>query len=168
MHLQTSRKVFESEIRARLVGRTLGIVYWIINVTCLIKESIVVVEYYFRYLLSQNASPAEQIQVVETVLSCLVVVAINIFFALERINVYNLWAGEKLVDTPCLCELPKQEMAKDKVEPSRPCWHCMAKAHVKECPPAKLALQLMEVKAVFLNLKKNKDKNKADTIKNYQ
>ena len=85
MRLQTSRKVFESEIRARLVGRTLGIVYWIINLTYLIKESLVVVEYYFRYLLSQNDSTTEQIQVVETVLSCLVVVAITIFFALETI-----------------------------------------------------------------------------------
>ena len=83
MRLQTSRKVFESEIHARLVGRTLGIVYWIINITYLIKKSLVVAEYYFRYLLSQNASTAEQIQVVETVLSCLVVIVITIFFALE-------------------------------------------------------------------------------------
>ena len=86
----------------------------------------------------------------------------------DSANVYNLWAREKLVDTPCLCELQKQEMVKDKVEPSCLCWHCMAKAHVKECPLAKLTLQLMEVKAVFLNLKKNKDKNKADTTKKDQ
>ena len=59
MHLQTSRKVFESEIHARLVGRTLGIVYWIINITYLIKESLVVIEYYLKYLLSQNDSTAE-------------------------------------------------------------------------------------------------------------
>ena len=85
MHLQTSTKVFESKIRARLVGRTLDIVYWIINVTYLIKESLVVTECYFRYLLSQNVSAAEQIHMVETVLSCLVVIAIAIFFALERI-----------------------------------------------------------------------------------
>ena len=85
MHLQTSRKVFESKIHARLVGRTLGIIYWTINVTYLIKESLVVVGYYFRYLLSQDASTVEQIQVVETVLSCLVVVVITTFFALETI-----------------------------------------------------------------------------------
>ena len=83
--LQNSRKVFESEICARLVGRTLGIVYWIINVKYTIKESLVVAEYYFRYLLSQNASTVEQIQVAETVLSCLVVIVITIFFALERV-----------------------------------------------------------------------------------
>ena len=85
MCLETSRKVFESEIRARLVGRMLGIVYWIINVTYLIKVSLVVAEYYFRYLLSQNASAMEQIQVAETVLSCLVVIVLTIFCALERI-----------------------------------------------------------------------------------
>ena len=56
MHLQTSRKVFESEVHARLVGRMLGIVYWIINIAYLIKESLIVVKYYFRYLLSQDAN----------------------------------------------------------------------------------------------------------------
>ena len=85
MYLQTSRKVFESEICARLVGRTLGIVYWTINVAYLIKESQIVVEYYFRYLLSQDANTATQIQVVETVLSCLVVLVITIFLALGAI-----------------------------------------------------------------------------------
>ena len=85
MHLRTSRKIFESEIRARLVGRILGIVYWIINVVYLIKESRIVVEYYFRYLLSQDANTTTQILVVETVLSCLVVIIITISFALDAI-----------------------------------------------------------------------------------
>ena len=83
--LANLKEGFESEICARLVGRTMGIVYWIINIIYLIKESLVVVEYYFRYLLSQNDSTAEQIQVVGTVLSCLAIVAITIFFALETI-----------------------------------------------------------------------------------
>ena len=104
MGLQTSRKVFESEIHARSVGRMLGIVYWIINVTYLIKESLVVAEYYFRYLLSQNASAVEQIQVVETVLSCLVVIVITIFFALERIVLMCIAFGqEKSLLTPHVC-----------------------------------------------------------------
>ena len=104
MRLQTFRKVFESEIRATLVGRTLGIVYWIINVTYLIKESLVVAECYFRYLLSQNASAGEQIQVVETVLSCLVVIVITIFFALERIVLMCITLGqEKSLLTPHVC-----------------------------------------------------------------
>ena len=104
MHLQTSRKVFESEIHARLASRMLGIVYWITNVTYLIKESLVVAEYYFRYLLSQNASTAEQIQVVETVLSCLVVVAITILFALETIVLMcRTFRQEKSLLTPHIC-----------------------------------------------------------------
>ena len=83
MHLQISRKVFESEICARLVGRMLEIVYWIISVPYLLKESLEVVAYYFRYFLNQNDSTAEQIQVMETVLSCLVVVAITVIFVLD-------------------------------------------------------------------------------------
>ena len=95
MCLQTSKKVFESEICARLVGRTLGI-YWIINVTYLIKESLVVAECYLTYLLSQNAHAAEQIHVVETVFSCLVAIVIAIFFALERIVLMcNAFGQEK-------------------------------------------------------------------------
>ena len=82
----------------------LGIVYWIINITYLIKESLEVAEYYSRYLLSQNAGTAEQIQVVETVLSCLVVVAITIFFALERIVLmYITFQQEKNLLTPHVC-----------------------------------------------------------------
>ena len=83
MRLQTSRRVFESEILARLVGRMLGIAYWIINVAYLIKESLIVVEYYFRYLLSQDTGTTTQVQVVETVLSYLVVIVITIFFVLD-------------------------------------------------------------------------------------
>ena len=104
MHLQTSRKVFESEIHARLVGRMLGIVYWIINVTYLIRESLVVIEYYFKYLLSQNDSTAEQIQVVETVLSCLMVIAITIFFALDNVALMCItFRQEKSLLTPHIC-----------------------------------------------------------------
>ena len=38
----------------------------------------------------------------------------------------------------------------------------MAKGHVKECPPAKPKLQTIEVKTVFLNLEKGKNKNKTN------
>ena len=104
MCLQTSRKVFESKICARLVGRMLGIVCWIINITYLIKESLAVAECYFTYLLSQNACAAEQIHVVETVLSCLVVIVIAIFFALERIVLmYIAFGQEKSLLTPHVC-----------------------------------------------------------------
>ena len=46
-------------------------------------------------------------------------------------------------------------MAKDKAKSSCPCWLCMAKGHVKECPPAKPELQIIKVKTVFLNLEKD-------------
>ena len=104
MHLQTSRKVFDSEICARLVGRTLGIVYWIINVAYLIKESLIVVEFYFRYLLSQDTNTATQIQVVETILSCLVVVVITIFFELDAIvSMCITFRQEKNLLKPHIC-----------------------------------------------------------------
>ena len=51
-------------------------------------------------------------------------------------------------------------MAKDKAKSSCPHWLCMAKGHVKGCPPAKPKLQTIEVKTVFLNLEKDKNKNK--------
>ena len=56
-------------------------------------------------------------------------------------------------------------MVKDKAKSSCLCWLCMAKGHVKECPPVKHELQTIEVKTVFLNLEKdkNKDKNKNKT-----
>ena len=104
MRLQTSRKVFESEICARLVGRTLGIVYWIINVAYLIKESRIVVEYYFRYLLSQDANTATQIQVVETILSCLVVIVITILFVVDAIvSMCITFRQEKSLLKPHIC-----------------------------------------------------------------
>ena len=53
-------------------------------------------------------------------------------------------------------------MVKNKAESSCPCLHCMAKTHVKDCPPAKPVLQTIKVKAVFLNLEKDKNKNKTD------
>ena len=84
----------------------------------------------------------------------------------QGVNAYNLSPGEKLVNAPYLPKLPKQKMAKDKAEPSCPCWHCMAKDQIKECPPAKPVLQTIKVKVVFLNLEK--DKNKTDATKKDQ
>ena len=75
---------------------------------------------------------------------------------------YNFQARKELVRTSYLCELSEQEMVKDKAEPSCPCWLCMAKDHVKECLPAKPELQTIEVKTEFLNLEKDKNKNKTD------
>ena len=75
---------------------------------------------------------------------------------------YNVQARKEFVETSYLYKLSEEEMAKDKPKSSCPCWHCMAKRHVKECPPAKPKLQTTEVKTVFLNLEKDKNKNKTD------
>ena len=83
---------------------TLGIVYWIINVAYLIKESLIVVEHYLRYLLSQDADTTTQIQVVETILSCLVVIVITIFFALDAIvSMYITFRQGKNLLKPQIC-----------------------------------------------------------------
>ena len=81
---------------------------------------------------------------------------------------YNFQARKELVKTSYLCELSEQEMVKDKAEPSCPCWFCMAKGHVKECPLAKPELQTIKVKKVFLNLEKNKNKTDTTTTKKDQ
>ena len=73
---------------------------------------------------------------------------------------YNFQARKELLKTSYLCKLSEQEMAKDKAKSSCPCWLCMAKGHVKECPPAKPEMQTIEVKTVFLNLEKDKNKSK--------
>ena len=102
MHLRTSRKIFESEICARLFGKILGILYWTINVVYLTGESQIVTRYYFRYLLSQDANTTTQ--VVGIVLSYLVIVIITIFFALDAIVSLSItFRQEKSLLKPHIC-----------------------------------------------------------------
>ena len=75
---------------------------------------------------------------------------------------YNFQARKEPLKTSYLHKLSEEEMVKDKAKPSCPCWFCLAKGHVKECPPAKPELQTKEVKTVFLSLEKDKNKNKTD------
>ena len=104
MHLHTSRRILESEIHTRLVGRILGILYWAINVVYLIEESQIVVRYYFRYLLSQDANTMTQVQVVEIVLSYLVIVIITILFVLDAIvSLCITFRQEKSLLKPHMC-----------------------------------------------------------------
>ena len=82
----------------------LGIVYWTINVAYFIKESRIVVGYYFRYLLSQDTGDTTQIQLVETILSCLVVIVITIFLALDAIvSMCITFRQEKNLLKPHIC-----------------------------------------------------------------
>ena len=165
MHLRTSRKVLESEIRAMLIGRILGIVYWIISIACLVNESQIVVEYYFKYFLSQDASHTVQIQVVEIILCYLAVVAITIFFALDAIVSLSItFRQEKSLLKPHICtSCQKKKWRRINLNQAVRAGSAWLKGHVKECPPAKPKLQTIEVKTVFLNLEKDKNKNKTDT-----
>ena len=104
MHLRTSRRILESEIHARLVGRILGILYWTIIVVYLTRESQIVMRYYLRYLLSQDANVTTQVQVVEIVLSYLVIVIIAIFFALDAIVSLSItFRRERSLLKPHIC-----------------------------------------------------------------
>ena len=101
MHLHISKEVFDSAVCARLVGWALGIIYWVISVTCLAKESLVMLKYYCRYLPSQDVNSAEQVQVVETIFSCLTVIIITIFLAVEKIVLMSItFVQEKSLLTP--------------------------------------------------------------------
>ena len=104
MHLHLSRELFKSAIHVRLVGRALGIAYWVTIVLYLIKESFVMTEYYYRYLLSQDIGEAEYIQVIETVFSGLIIVNVTIFLAVKRVVLMIIvFLQEKSLLTPHVC-----------------------------------------------------------------
>ena len=91
-------------IHVRLFGRALGIIYWVINIIYLIKESFVVTEYYCKYLLSQDIGEVEYTQVIEIVLSGLIVVNVTILLAVERVVLMIIvFLQEKSLLTPHIC-----------------------------------------------------------------
>ena len=60
--------------------------------------------YYFRYLLSQDTNNTTQVQVVEIVLSYLVIVIITIFFVLDAIVLLSItFKQEKSLLKPHIC-----------------------------------------------------------------
>ena len=73
------------EIYARLTGRILGISYWTVYVTYFMWECVVVVDYYVRYLLGQDIRVIKQVQVIKTILCCLLSTAVAVPLASERI-----------------------------------------------------------------------------------
>ena len=85
MHWHVSKELFKSAIHVRLVGLALGIIYWVIGVTYLTKESFVMIRYYYKYVSSQNSHCIEHVQIVETIIYCLIVIGITILTAIERI-----------------------------------------------------------------------------------
>ena len=102
MHLHICRELFESAIRIRLLGRALGIVYWVISILYLIKESLIMTEYYCKYLLSQDIGEAEYIQVIEVVLSGLIIVNVTILLA-RVVSMTIVFLQEKSLLTPHVC-----------------------------------------------------------------
>ena len=73
------------EAYARLTGRILGISYWTVYVTYFMWECVVAVDYYVRYLLDQDISITEQVQVIKTIFCCLLSTAVAIPLASEKI-----------------------------------------------------------------------------------
>ena len=104
MHWHVSREFFESVLRIRLAGIAIGIVYWIINATYLTTESFVVIRYYYEYLSSQNNHHITYIQIVETIIYCLVVIGVTILIIVERIVLMCItFIQEKSLLTPHTC-----------------------------------------------------------------
>ena len=73
------------KIYARLTGRILGIFYWTAFVTYFMWECVVIADYYVRYLLDQDISTTEQVQVIKTNLCCLLSITVSILLASEKI-----------------------------------------------------------------------------------
>ena len=70
----------------------------------LIEESQIVARYYFRYFLSQDVNTTTQVQVVEFVLSYLVIAIITILFALDAIvSLCKTFRQEKSLLKPHIC-----------------------------------------------------------------
>ena len=89
------------KIYTRLTGRILGISYWTVYVTYFVWECVAAVDYYVRYLLDQDISVIEQVQVIKTILCCLLTIAVAISLASEKIVLMcSIFLDEK--------NLPKQ------------------------------------------------------------
>ena len=73
------------EIYARLNGRILGISYWIAYVTYFTWGCLVITDFYVRYLLDQDINVIEQVQVVKTILCCLLSITVAIPLASKKI-----------------------------------------------------------------------------------
>ena len=78
------------EVYARLTGRTLGIFYWTAFVTLYIREGVDIIVFHVRYLTT------EQVQVIKTILCCLLSMVIAIPLVSEKIiSLYHILLVEK-------------------------------------------------------------------------
>ena len=84
------------EVYARLTGRTLGIFYWMAFVILYTREGVDIIVFHVRYLLDQGINTIEQVQVVKTILCCLLSMVIVIPLASEKIILlYRILLVEK-------------------------------------------------------------------------
>ena len=73
------------DIYARLTGRTLGIFYWTAFVILYIRECENIIVFHVKYLLDQDINTTEQMQVVKTILCCLLSMVVAVPLASEKI-----------------------------------------------------------------------------------
>ena len=84
------------EVYARLTGRTLGIFYWMAFVILYIREGVDIKVFHARYLLDQDINTTEQVQVVKTILYCLLSMVLVVPLATEKlISLYHILLVEK-------------------------------------------------------------------------
>ena len=84
------------EVYARLTGRTFGIFYWTAFVTLYIREGVDIIVFHARYLLDQGINTTEQVQVIKTILCCLLSMVIAVPLVSEKIiSLYHILLVEK-------------------------------------------------------------------------
>ena len=83
-------------VYTRLTGRTLGIFYWTAFVILYIRECAYIIAFHARYLLDQGINTTEQVQVVKTILCCLLSMLEAVSLASEKIiSLYHILLVEK-------------------------------------------------------------------------
>ena len=84
------------EVYARLTRRTLGIFYWMAFVTLYVRKGVDIIVFHVRYLLGQGINTTEQVQVIKTILCCLLSVVIAIPLVSEKvISLFRILLVEK-------------------------------------------------------------------------
>ena len=84
------------EVNAKLTRRTLGIFYWMAFVTLYIREGVDIIVFHVRCFLGQGINTTEQVQVIKTILCCLLSMVIAVPLVSEKIiSLYHILLVEK-------------------------------------------------------------------------
>ena len=115
-----------------------------------------------RYLLDQDISVIEQMQVIKTILCCLLSTAVVVPLASEWIVLMcGIFLAEKnLLKQPTCPSCQRIKCRMEKSKQSCPCWNCMAENHVKGSFLVEIPFYSLGIRAAFLSLKVEKDQNK--------